>query len=202
MGYAHFWRRGAVLDRSGFEKAVDDLRVLFMRAAEMGIKLAGPRGEGKPELSFNTIAFNGRRDCGHRYRDLGKPYPAKEARGIEDGANPVAEGEPWFSGPFLNTRSCGGECAGGAFIVDREFMVRAWDRPNAAGYMCICETDFKPYDLVVTAALIRLKEHLGSEIVISSDGHETGFEDAKRLCRELFGWASNFELEAQESEVV
>lgn len=202
MGYTHYWRRPAELDREGFSKALQDIKLVVEKLVATGLRLAGPIGRGKPELSDYTIAFNGDSNCGHRYRDLGKPFPSKTAEGIEDLDSPIAQGEPWFSGPYLDARACGGNCAAQPFVVDRKFMMREWDRQNEAGYFCSCETDFKPYDLLVTAALIRLKENLGDEIRISSDNPERGFEDAKRLCRELFGWPSRFEIEPQESEIV
>jgi hypothetical protein len=55
---------------------------------------------------------------------------------------------------------------------------------------------------VVTAALMRLKERLGDAIRIYSDGDNHAFEDAKILCRELFGWPERFELESEETAVV
>lgn len=168
----------------------------------MGIRIAGPTGEGSPELTASTIAFNGSADCGHRYRDLGKPWPAKDAEGIDTGDNPIADGDPYFSGPHITTRTCGGNCAQEPFVIDRKWIMREWDRPEDGGFFSSCETRFKPYDLPVTASLIRLKENLGDEIKISTDWPESGFEDAKRFCRELFGWSSRFELEPQESSVV
>jgi hypothetical protein len=202
MGYKHYWRRNPELSREGFAKALEEIKTIVSKASDMGIRLAGPTGRGTPEISDYTIAFNGKANCGHRYRDLGTPWPSPTAEGIEGLDNPISEGEPYGSGPYLEARTCGGNCAGQEFLVDRKFMMREWDRDEHGGYFCRCETNFKPYDLVVTASLIRLKENLGDEIRISTDGHERGFEDAKRFCRELFGWAGNFELEPQGSEIV
>lgn len=195
MGFKHYWRRAPELNREGFTKALSEIKIIVEKAEEMGIRLSGPTGRGKPELTDYTIAFNGSATCGHRYRDLGEPWPSPTAEGIDTGDNPISEGEPYSSGPYLETRTCGGDCSGEAFLIDRKFMARAWDRVENGGYFSRCETHFKPYDLVVTAALIRLKEHLGDEIKITTDGEERGFEDAKRLCRELFGWPDRFEIE-------
>lgn len=104
---------------------------------------------------------------------------------------------------MLETRVCGGNCAGEAFYVDRKYLVRDWERPGQWNfYDCSCHTHFKPYDLIVTAALIRLKEHLGDMIRITSENPEHGFEDAKRLCREMFGWNSKFEVEDPKVEAL
>jgi hypothetical protein len=200
VNYAHYWRRSPELDRAAFTNAVEDTKLIFAKAKELGIHLAGPIGQGHPDATDFAIAFNGSKECGHRYMDLGKPWPSKTAEGVE--ATPTPISGPWFSGAMLETRVCGGCCAGGSFIVDRNFLVRPWDQLEQGRYFSYCETDFKPYDLIVTAILIRLKERLGDQIVISSDGLERGFEDAKKLCRELFGWASRFELEPQESALV
>lgn len=200
MGYTHYWRRAPELSREPFVLALEDIRKIIEKVKEIGLQVGGPTGAGAPELSDYVIAFNGRKDCGHRYMDLGKPWPSKTAEGVELTNQPVSG--PWFSGAMLETRVCGGCCAADPFVVDRKFILRSWDQLEAGRYFCYCETGYKPYDLVVTAALIRLKERLGDEIVISSDGLERGFEDAKKLCRELFGWPVRFALEAEESELV
>jgi hypothetical protein len=201
MPYTHQWRRSPSLDPDGFAKAVEDVKLILEKIEELGIKIAGPTGHGRPEITRNTIAFNGVKECGHRFFNYGEPWPTDDAAGVFNDV-PVAE-EPYWSGEYLNTRTChGGSCAQGAFVVDREFMKLHWTRLEKGGYFCKCETQFKPYDLAVTAALIRLKEHLADEIFINSDGHEKAFEDAKRFCRELFGWPRHFQVEPVESEVV
>lgn len=201
MPYSHMWRRAPELSKDGFSKFVEDVKLIIDRASELGLRIAGPTGYGKPELSSSTVAFNGDRECGHRYFDFGEPWPTDSAEGFCND-NAVADG-PYWSGEHLNTRHChGGSCAQGPFVIDRVFMPRHWTRSEEKGYFCKCETQYKPYDLIVTAALIRLKERLNDEVFINSDGREKAFEDAKRLCRELFGWPRHFELESQESEVV
>jgi hypothetical protein len=200
MGYTHYWRRVGDIERNAFSKALEDIRLVIETLSSRGMKFAGPSGSGSPELTDQTIAFNGKRECGHRYRDLGKPWPSKNAEGVEANNNPVVG--PWFSGALLDTRVCGGNCAGEHFLVDRSFLLRSWDQLEDGRYFCSCETQYKPYDLLVTAALVRLKERLGDQILISSDGGEQGFADAKRLCRELFGFATHFELETQDAPAV
>jgi hypothetical protein len=109
---------------------------------------------------------------------------------------------PWFSGALLETRVCNGDCSGAPFVVDRRFLIREWDQLDKGKYFSHCETGYKPYDLAVTAVLVRLKENLGDELQVSSDGKERGFDDAKRVCRTLFGFAKKFELEPEEAEVI
>lgn len=204
MAYAHFWSRALELERDSFIKASEDVKRILSRAQDMGLQLAGPTGKGTPILSNGMIAFNGASDCGHRYRDLGAPFPSETAHGVEEVEPPYdPRKEPYLSGPYLETRVCGGSCAAQAFVVDRVYLVRDWERPEEADrYACSCETHFKPYDLVVTATLIRIKEHLGKAVVISSEDPEHGFEDALRFCRELFGWTNRFEINRPQSEVL
>lgn len=182
----------------------EDVRAILSRAEDMGVRISGPTGKGQPEIGPETIAFNGSDRCGHRYRDLGKPWASPTASGIEEVEPPYdAAAEPWMSGPYLSTRVCGGSCAGEAFIVDRKYLVRDWERAEAPRrYACSCETRFKPYDLIVAAALVRLKEHLGESITIKSHNPDNAFEDAKRFCRELFGWAAHFNVEKPEAEIL
>ncbi len=192
------------LDPDSFAQAADDIQIILSRLRDMGVMIAGPTGSGAPELNTQTIAFNGASRCGHRYRDIGKPFASPTATGIEEKEPPYdANATPWYSGPYLDTRVCGGSCAAEPFLVDRKYLVRDWERPEDMNrFACSCMTHFKPYDLAVTSALIRLKERLGEAIVISSENPEHGFDDAKRLCRELFGFTSRFEIQKPGAEVL
>jgi hypothetical protein len=198
MGYSHYWRRAEHLNKQGFAKAVEEIKLVIERVREIGVTICGPTGSGKAELSEFTVAFNGCTKCGHRFRDIGKPWPTADAEGVMEVDDPIArDAEPAFAGAYVKTRTCGGNCAQEEFVVDRDWLHADWHRTDRGMYPQQCETRFKPYDLVVTAALLRLKENLGEEIVISSDGDEKAFQDAKRLCRQLFGWPSRFELESR-----
>ncbi len=55
---------------------------------------------------------------------------------------------------------------------------------------CWCKTGYSPYDLMVTAALVRL-HHYFPAINISSDGEFSGFEAGTAFCRRVFGEATN-----------
>ena len=198
MSYSHYFKRAPALHPAAFIQAVEDIRLVFEKVRQLGVLLAGPSGEGLPELTDYTIAFNGPRECGHRYRNLGDPYPARDAHGVEANNLPVVG--PWHSGALLNTRVCGGCCAGKPFVIDRDFHVAEWSQLEEGKYSGYCETSFKPYDLAVTASLIRLKERLGDDILLWSDGwSRNGFEDAKRICRGLFGFPKRFALETEKT---
>lgn len=62
MGYTHYWQRPRTLDRAKLAAAADDCRKVAEIAAERGIALAGPLGEGSPEFGPDVIALNGRPD--------------------------------------------------------------------------------------------------------------------------------------------
>lgn len=210
MGFGHYWARPAELPQEPFAKAVEEIRLVLDTLSGRGVKLAGPVGIGKPELTRRTVAFNGEAACGHRYRHLENAWPSPTATGID--ADPWASPltGPWSSGevPQIETRTCGGSCAAKPFVMDAHYLKQEGEQAEGDGlYYSHCETGFKPYDLAVTASLIRFKEHLGPALSVWSDGQEHAFEDAKRLCRELFGWPLRFSLnqpapeEAEEAEI-
>src|ERR1043166_5710209 len=89
MGYTHYWRRSPDLKPANFAKAVEDIGHILAAVAERHIQIAGPTGYGKPELSESLIAFNGPRECGHRYRDLGSPWPSPTSAGVQATTQPV-----------------------------------------------------------------------------------------------------------------
>jgi hypothetical protein len=197
MPYTHYWRRLPELPEQEFAEVAEEAKVIIEAVSEMGVPLAGPKGEGDPILSHQTVAFNGVKDCGHQYRDLGYAWPGPKSKGVA--VTPVLVGRHASEqGPLLAARSCGGSCAGrlpmGAFFIDRVFMMREWDQIEKGRYFQFCETDFKPYDLAVTAVLARFKERMPNEIYLSSDGQEDQWDEAKRLNRGLFGWGSRFVL--------
>jgi len=49
-----------------------------------------------------------------------------------------------------------------------------------------CKTAQKPYDTVVTAILIHLKQSLGSQVVVTSDGDWSDWEDGRLLYETVY----------------
>ena len=48
------------------------------------------------------------------------------------------------------------------------------------------KTAFRPYELAVTTFLLIAKQHLGSQLSVSTDGEQTQWKDAAKICgREL-----------------
>jgi hypothetical protein len=69
---------------------------------------------------------------------------------------------------------------------------RDWEAQQAAelGYWWdSCKTNWKPYDLVVCAILIRAHHHLPDALVFDSDGHwdDPSWRDARDLIVRVFG---------------
>jgi hypothetical protein len=70
--------------------------------------------------------------------------------------------------------------------------------PNRLGEPRIfefCKTARRPYDLCVQAALIVLKQHLGGEISVSSDGEDADWESARVACQRWLGYGGDFRVE-------
>lgn len=51
-----------------------------------------------------------------------------------------------------------------------------------------CKTNRRPYDLLVCAALVVLKHHLGSGCRISGDDDYEGYRGGSLLCRQILGY--------------
>ncbi len=78
-----------------------------------------------------------------------------------------------------------------AFTVERIYRPESWERPDKEGYGWFCKTARKPYDLVVSAALIQLGKRVPTA-VISSDGWREDWYPAMEWCREVLGTEAGF----------
>jgi len=114
--------------------------------------VGGARGAGRPELTSETVGFNG-------------------------GGWVEVDGRPqWLSGE--------------TFRIDRQFEPEEWDEPDERGwYFECCKTRQQPYDLAVTASLIRLAHRFPEGVEVGSDGGPDEWQPAVDLCREVFGQA-------------
>ena len=197
MGYTLYWRRLPRLDAASFKAASDDVKILCAEIEKMGVLLAGPKGQGPIQSGPDRIAFNGLSQCGHPHRKLDHAYPSDDAEGIELILNPVVGSH--FAGALIKGRSCGGTCSAEPFIIDRLYDPAEWEEKNSAGmYRQHCTTEYKPYDLAVACALIRIKHHLDEEICVTTDDDEIPhLRDAVALCRRTFERSSAFALEPE-----
>jgi len=175
-----------------FAGVVGDFKRLLPLFELAGIPLAGSDGSGKPTLTPDLIVFNGLEKCGHDRIDLGITWPTPDAGGVAPGQDTTSG--TWFAGALLRQRTCGGDCSHESFVLERILKPGEWQKPEAGKYFEFCKTAYKPYDLAVTAALIIAQHHLGNLIVVSSDGEEQHWFDAKQLCQMELGYGMDFHL--------
>lgn len=190
MGYTHYWRRPKAISRKTFTNIIGDFVRLMPALEKAGVKLAGPLGEGEPVVTENLIAFNGPVNCGHPVDyELPIPWPAPGAGGVFAG-EPVAG--TWFAGHLVATRSCPGDCSYETFHFPRVYVPQEWEEPEHGLYFQFCKTAFRPYDLAVTAFLVIAKRRLGDKIIVSTDGEDEHWFDAKFLCQMELGYGLEF----------
>ena len=102
----------------------------------------------------------------------------------------TGEGEPTFSAERIIFNGVGKTGCEPFEIARVEF-----DRKGRELVLSFCKTEQAPYDICVQIALIVLKHHLGDRIVVSSDGKDKNWEEARKICQEGLGYGMDFELE-------
>lgn len=60
MGYTHYWHRESILSQPEFNLLVEDVKKIIHLS---NIPIKGWNGKGEPELTNNTIRFNGEPSC-------------------------------------------------------------------------------------------------------------------------------------------
>ncbi|MGB9793365.1 MAG: hypothetical protein ACPLTR_12460 [Thermacetogeniaceae bacterium] len=191
MGYTHYWHRPKEISIDVFSRIVSDFKKLFPVLERAGVKLAGPFGEGEPEIDNDCVAFNGPKNCGHPEDfSISIPWPAPDAGGVFAG-NPVAGA--WFAGTLLATRTCPGDCSYETFYFPRVYEPYEWETPENGLFFQFCKTAFRPYDLAVTAFLIIAKRHC-RRIVVATDGEDQHWFDAKIMCQMELGYGLGYEI--------
>ena len=90
MGYCHYWEAEQEIDQESFSQIVADVQRIVLTLDDMGVRLAGPLGEGLPEIDTDQIAFNGLWHCGHvKNEEISIPFPAADAAGVGNSINAV-----------------------------------------------------------------------------------------------------------------
>ena len=184
MGYTHRWRRPAVIDPAAYAHIVRDLTQIVQTCQSLDIPLAGGDGTGQPVIGPRAIRFNGVRQCPHASQEFAIAWPAAQATGVQPRADPAGT---WFAGRLLATRQCDGDCSHETFVFDQ-------DESDAPSDFRFCKTAFKPYDLVVTAALIVIA-HAVPAVRVGSDGGSAQWDDARMLCTMVLGYGGDFRPE-------
>lgn len=184
MGYNHYWRRPAEIETNLFSLILADFQQCVLALDDAGISLAGPMGDGLPQIDHDVIAFNGVRDCGHPKNEaISIPFPSEDASGVGSSGETIVYS--WFIGVQIRRRTCNGDCSYEPFIFER-IEKREERTPNASDrdkrIFEHCKTAFRPYDLAVQSALLIAKHHLGDELEVASGGSDRHWNDARRLC--------------------
>ena len=186
MGYNHYWRLEAEIDRKLFERIVLDFERLILPLEDAGIPLAGFDGSGLPAIDHSQIVFNGVEECGHpENRDIYIPFPCVTASGVGHSSDAIYSSNPLFV--KLRHRTCNGMCCCEPFNLSRT-MAQSRRAPDQDGRYF---TAFKPYDLAVQCALLISKHHLRERIVVSSGGSDFHWNDPRRFCFVNLGYPLN-----------
>jgi hypothetical protein len=208
MGYSHYWNRPMVLGtKEQFEKFSFDCKKIFDYCEnELGIKLADGRATkgSYPVANNNEVWFNGSNEqplgTWTTYEDIIIPWPSPNASIVES-EEPIA-GE-WFGGTLVSKRIAPCEnlstVAQGSYetvhirrcIPGDGLQLDKYINDNLFFYAC--KTAYRPYDLTVTAVLVALKHHF-PVCVISSNGVEKDWLDARILCNNILGYGLNVEI--------
>jgi hypothetical protein len=180
VGYCHYWEIEPEIDVNSFSCVVADFQRIVLALDDLGVRLAGPLGEGLPEIDNDQIAFNGLWHCGHaKNEEIVIPFPTQNAAGVGSSTDAV-EGSYLGMGTLLKHRACDGNCSYETFR-----LLRRCDDPAKIAngrYADSCKTGFRPYDLAVQCALLIAKHHWKERIGVWSGGTDFHWNDARRLC--------------------
>ena len=210
MGYTHYWYRTKEIDQFNFDCIVNDFSKFLPLFKVLDIQLADGNGMGKPELSNDLVCFNGKDNCGHKEnKQVSIPWPSSNIKsGVAVGSNQALSGQ-WFAGVTLNQRTCNGSCSYETFYfprIEEDFrpveFCNWWPKEEKArmkkklglGFACT-KTAFRPYDLAVCVFLIIAKHHLGTKIIVSSDGEMPQWKDALQMVKNALNYDSEFKLQ-------
>ncbi|MGI4757765.1 MAG: hypothetical protein ACRYGF_13050 [Janthinobacterium lividum] len=178
MGYSHRWERPQIIAASTFNSITEDFQKVLPALEAAGSPIANAWGREEPEITPETVLFNGVQNCGHSSNPgVRLAGPARNAIGI---------GNNIGMGSTLPYRTCNGDCSYETFRFDRSIPSEWMDEDGI--YSTYCKTAFRPYDLAVTAFLLIAKHHLGKDFRIFSDGAPTQWQDAHLLCLEELGY--------------
>lgn len=138
MGYEQYWLAAPELPQKEWDLLVGDFARVASALHGMGLRLAGPDGDGGAVLNGDVIAFNGVRRCGHSQRRYGGvAWPDPDATGIAPaalgrrrtaasagaaGAAPSRRAGSALRLPLIapaSARACDGSCAAGPFVLRR-----------------------------------------------------------------------------------
>ena len=184
MGYTHYWDRSKSIATNTFNAIASDFERLLPALERAGVQLANPYGREFPEIGPDFIGFNGAENCGHAKNPaVCVPWPAAKACGI---------GNNQDIGSTLPFRTCNGDCSYESMWFEQTMSADQADENGV--FSGACKTAFRPYDLAVTAFLLIAQHHLGSAMVVRSDGDQAQWDDACLLCQWELGYGAGYGL--------
>lgn len=176
-----------------FHSIAHDFNCVASSLREHGVPLASWDGTGYPQITDETIAFNGLEHCGHQPNsDIIIPWPSPSACGVAESDD--AQIGCWSAGVELTARTCDGSCAYETMRLDRVVQHARPDESNPNNVTSFCKTAFRSYDIAVTALLIIAKHYLGDDIQIATDGEDANWLDGKLVCAMTLGYGLEYKI--------
>jgi len=109
-------------------------------------------------------------------------------------AGPDGEGAP-----ILDDRLVAFNGAGEA-RYEEFLLARRFERPERVKEdgrcFSFCKTQFRPYDLAVTACLLVAKRHFGDDLSVHSDGEDKDWQATRDLCEGVLSYGRSFHVDA------
>ena len=96
------------------------------------------------------------------------------------------EGSPEFTEGYFSLNGFGPESCE-TFAWTGTATLSEWEDPEAGTVFGCTKTNYRPYDAVVTAILIRAKVVYGPDVWVSSDGDWEDWQAGRALYRATFG---------------
>lgn len=162
MGYTHYWERPRELDTQRFERFRRDVARLL------------------DHLPAHTTSAGG------YYADA-----TVKVCGADGTGEPIINGlEVVFNGDAAAYHENDGGLHHETFYMPRVLEPHPGQQPDERGrYFDFCKTARKPYDLVVTAALLAFAHHFPApETLVNSDGDAGEWTAGLALCRRVLGY--------------
>lgn len=190
MGYTHYWERPDRLDATTFKAFAADVRKLISAAESVGLRLAGPTGEGKPRATARFVEFNGAENCGHGPTEtVRQQFPV-----FQLGGDNVLAATLVLAGRFEHYQCNGsGGCVHESFVMTPTTTRPDYQKGRELAFD-FCKTARKHYDLLVTGVLLAFKRHFGDAVVVTSDGNDSEWEDARLFCSLTLGYGLDYHI--------
>ena len=193
MGYAHRWKRPDERDAGQLRQFATDCAAICREYEANDLRLAGQVGRGSAIINDDLVNFNGAEDCAHTKREEQLVYPSSGAGGMMDNGEPDVTGT-WCAGTFITTRRCPGSCAYESLTIPRKWEDAAY-RVKDGRIAQSCKTNYRPYDIAVTACLLMLRHRFGNVVQLGSSGGEEDWRDGQMLCLKALGLLPSILLE-------